>query len=193
VESPAVRIGLIEGVSLLPNPIFDDERGRLQKVFFSDTENKSIFSFEVKEAFFTFSQNKVFRGLHFQSGPHAAAKIITLIKGEIIDFLLDLRLNSTSRHILQIIPMSDIKPFSIYVPKGVAHGYLTVGEQNIVNYLMDVSFCQTCDNGVNAIQIATINNLMHSYKTQIISPRDLSLPNLGNVQLKEDDSCIFLS
>jgi dTDP-4-dehydrorhamnose 3,5-epimerase len=75
------------------------------------------------------------RGLHFQLPPFAQSKLIKLIDGGIIDFVVDIRKDSPNYKELYIY---DLEPGDeLYVPKGFAHGFLTTKDNTIVQYLVD--------------------------------------------------------
>lgn len=112
-----------------------------------------------------------FRGLHHQSGKHAQAKLISVVKGSIIDFLVDLRKNSFETTRFFRLQAGD----QVYVPKGFAHGFLALEEDTIIQYLVDSaylpekerSFDWTSNQTVRELILAEVgdkNNLLISVK-----------------------------
>jgi len=75
------------------------------------------------------------RGLHFQLPPFEQAKLIKVIDGGIIDFIVDIRLKSQSYKELSIYDMGPGD--ELYVPGGFAHGFLTTKDNTVVQYLVD--------------------------------------------------------
>ncbi len=130
-------------------PIYNDNRGRLFKAYETTNSSTSSGSFVTHEHFFTESRKNVFRGMHFQGSPHSVSKIISIVEGAAIDFLFDMRRRSLTFRKLQIINLDEKEPASIYIPVGVAHGYLSVAEKTIISYKMDGPFCSKCDSGFN--------------------------------------------
>jgi dTDP-4-dehydrorhamnose 3,5-epimerase len=169
-----VELGVIDGVFIWECMLREDNRGYFFKPYSSLELAPAIGHFETFEHFFTLSKKGVFRGMHFQGNPHAVSKIISIVKGEIIDFLLDLREESSTHRKLQIIPLSDRTPSSIFVPEGVAHGYLTLTEDTIISYRQNGPFCNHCDAGVNPISIQEYLGV--KLENTIQSQRDLELP-----------------
>jgi dTDP-4-dehydrorhamnose 3,5-epimerase len=77
------------------------------------------------------------RGMHYQCDPFAQTKIVTCLQGTIFDVIVDLRRNSDSFLAWEGQLLSEDDGISIYVPKGFAHGYLTLKDETIVTYLID--------------------------------------------------------
>jgi dTDP-4-dehydrorhamnose 3,5-epimerase len=78
------------------------------------------------------------RGLHFQKYPYQQAKLVKVINGGIIDFVVDI--DSESPSFLKI-KMFEMNPGDeLYVPKNYAHGFLTLKENTVVQYLVDNSY-----------------------------------------------------
>jgi len=154
-------------------PIYNDTRGRLFKAYETTNSFASLGSFVTYEHFFTESRKNVFRGMHFQGGPHSVSKIISIVEGAAIDFLFDMRRRSLTFGRLQIINLEEKEPASIYIPAGVAHGYLSVEEKTIISYRMDGPFCSKCDSGFNGELVSHL--LPIPLAETIRSPRDTAL------------------
>jgi dTDP-4-dehydrorhamnose 3,5-epimerase len=168
-----VTPGPVSGVRVWQHKVFEDTRGKLSKVYVFDSEELGNTQFQTFEHFFTFSKLNVFRGMHLQSGIHSSAKIISLVHGSVTDFLLDLRADSSTFGKLQVAKIDDKTPQSVYVPKGVAHGYVSHSDNTIISYRYEVAFCQECDSGISPSLIGPhigvpLDNL-------ILSDRDASM------------------
>ncbi len=179
---PEITLGAIDGVELWKMPVFSDLRGRLFKAFVAGDQGSFSTPFSTYEHFFTESHRNIFRGMHFQGAPHAVTKIISLIQGATIDFLLDMREESKTFGFLQIQEMDAVKPLSLLIPTGVAHGYLVLEEKTLISYRMDGPFCENCDSGVSADFVAEY--LPMSLAETIRSARDLTLPIFGQSDYK---------
>jgi dTDP-4-dehydrorhamnose 3,5-epimerase len=174
------KIGNVKGVHVWNMPTHPDDRGRLFKA--STAADTKVFPvpFNTYEHFFTESRQYVFRGMHFQGHPHAVSKIISIVQGKAIDFLFDMRQNSETYGILQIVELDDREPASIFIPIGVAHGYLALGEKTIISYRMDGPFCGKCDGGFSGELVAEY--LPIQFSTTIQSARDSSLIEYQNYE-----------
>ena len=114
---------------------FLDKRG-----FFSEIYNKEFLAnIGINETFvqdnYSYSKQKyTLRGLHFQKYPHEQAKIVRVIQGSILDIVLDIRKDSNTYLKSLNFELSKKNFSSIYIPKGFAHGFLTLEENSEVMY-----------------------------------------------------------
>ena len=169
-------IGNVKGVQVWPMPTHPDVRGRLFKAYTEADAELFPIPFHTYEHFFTESKKNVFRGMHFQGSPHAVSKIISLVQGKAMDFLYDMREESETYGNLQIINLDDAEPASVFIPVGVAHGYLSLVEKTIISYRMDGPFCGNCDGGFSGELVTDFLPILLSETIQ--SHRDLELINL---------------
>jgi dTDP-4-dehydrorhamnose 3,5-epimerase-like enzyme len=170
------KIGNVDDVHVWSMPTYPDVRGRLFKAYSSANLELLPIPFDTYEHFFTESKINVFRGMHFQGNPHAVSKIISIVQGSAIDFLFDLRENSATFRNLQVINLDATSPSSIFIPPGVAHGYLATTEKTIISYRMNGPFCANCDGGFSGELIASF--LPISFAKTIQSVRDAALIQL---------------
>lgn len=180
------KVGPISGVQVWKMPSFPDVRGRLFKAYTAADTHVFPIPFNTFEHFFTESNLNVFRGMHFQGSPHAVSKIISIVQGKAVDFLFDMRENSETFENLQVIDLDEVDPVSIYIPTGVAHGYLALRDKTIISYRMDGPFCGNCDGGFSGEFIA--NLLPVPFFESIQSVRDLSLVAYKNFKYLSDCS-----
>ena len=166
-------IGDVKGVHMWKMPTHPDVRGRLFKAYTAaDTELFPV-PFDTYEHFFTESKKDVFRGMHFQGKPHAVSKIISVVQGKARDFLFDMREDSDSFGNLQIVDLDESMPTSIFIPTGVAHGYLALEEKTIISYRMDGPFCGNCDGGFNGGLVADYLPILLSATIQSVRDAEL--------------------
>jgi len=120
---------------LIEPEIYSDERG-----FFLESYNKKEFSKIVgKEITFvqdnySKSQKNVLRGMHFQINPEAQGKLIKVISGEIYDVIVDIRRSSSTFMEWEGINLSSSCKKQIWIPRGFAHGFLTLSDVAEVSY-----------------------------------------------------------
>ena len=118
----------IKDVVFLKNISFKDNRGYFKELL-KEKDFKKKFPFLVM----SFSKKNVIRGLHLQT-KNSQGKFVSVIKGEILDVVVDLRKNSKTfgMHISTIISEKNSK--SIFIPPGFAHGFCTLSNENYVVY-----------------------------------------------------------
>ena len=90
----------------------------------------------------------ILRGLHFQQGEHAQAKLVSVIKGKVIDVAVDMRPESSTylQHIA--IELSEQNHLQLFVPRGFAHGYSVLEDNTIFFYKCDNYYHKASEGGV---------------------------------------------
>ena len=179
-----LTIGNIKGVHVWSMPNHPDVRGRLFKAYTAADIELFPIQFNTYEHFFTESRKNVFRGMHFQGSPHAVSKIVSLVQGKAMDFLFDMREDSETYRNLQIVDLDDSMPASIFIPTGVAHGYLALAEKTIISYRMDGPFCGNCDGGFSGGMVAS--HLPVLLSETIRSIRDAELVEFEEYQFRSE-------
>jgi len=151
-----------------------DNRGSFQKIL-KDYE-PSIFptSTKIQEVFISESLEGSIRGMHLQVNDPENFRLITVIKGEVADCLIDLRPTSKSYLKHQMIELSEENGISILVPPGVAHGFQAQTTATML-YISGSRWEPALDLGVNPISFGAEWPLPPGE----ISNRDLQLPNLS--------------
>ena len=154
----------IKGLYILKGKKFSDSRGWLREVFkLNYFDKNNIFTIVSK------SKKNVLRGLHLQK-KNSQDKLITVLKGKILDVAVDLRTNSKTFGKHHRIILSDTNSKSFFVPRGFAHGILGLDKENIILY--------TCTkyrdkNNEVAINLNDKNfNIKWPSKKKIISKKD---------------------
>ena len=132
----------IPGVLIIETDVFKDQRG-----YFTETYNKSKYeamgiTTEFVQDNRSFSAQKgTLRGLHWQNPPFAQAKLVSCFRGAVMDVAVDIRKGSPTFGQWVSVELSDKNHRQIFIPRGFAHGFLTLTE--------DVEFCYKCDNVYN--------------------------------------------
>ena len=132
----------IPGVLIIETDVFKDQRG-----YFTETYNKSKYeamgiTTEFVQDNRSFSAQKgTLRGLHWQNPPFAQAKLVSCSRGTVMDVAVDIRKGSPTFGQWVSVELSDKNHRQIFIPRGFAHGFLTLTE--------DVEFCYKCDNVYN--------------------------------------------
>ena len=112
------------------------------------------------------------RGLHFQKPPSAQAKFVRTLIGRIFDVLVDLRPESPTFLKWDSIVLNDETANGVYIPKGCAHGYLTLTDGCIVSYKVDTHYDPQSEGGFLWNDPAFGILWPSTEKEFIISPKD---------------------
>lgn len=164
--------------------IFKDKRGYFIESFnqktFQDATGLHINFVQDNESS---SVKGVLRGLHFQSGEHAQAKLLRVIKGRVLDIAVDIRKDSNTFGEHFSIELSEVNKTQLFVPKGFAHGFVVLEDETIFSYKCDNFYDKESESGV----IFNDEDLNIDWKIPkeklIISDKDLVLPKFKNAQL----------
>ena len=123
----------IDDLLVITPEVFGDDRG-----YFFESYNKkkleNLLDVEFVQDNESQSQKNVLRGLHFQKVPFAQGKLVRVIKGSVLDVVVDLRKDSKTygKHYKRIL--SDKNKEQLYIPKGFAHGFLVLEDETIFSY-----------------------------------------------------------
>lgn len=172
-----VDITNIEGCYILVPTVFKDKRG-----FFFESFNQQCFKEAIGSTINFVQDNQsnssrgVLRGLHYQEGLHAQAKLIRVLEGEILDVVVDLRKNSSTYKKVFTIVLSQQNNKQLFIPKGCAHGFLTLSESASVFYKCDSFYNKESESGLRYDDPEFAIDWQMKDKELIISDKDMELP-----------------
>jgi len=139
---------LIDAYVLAPK-VFEDQRGYFFESFNANKwKELGIASYNWVQENESKSSKGVLRGLHFQKGAAAQAKLVRVIKGEVYDVAVDLRRESESFGKWFGVVLSESNKKQFLVPKGFAHGFLVTSDEAIFSYKCDNFYDPEMDSGV---------------------------------------------
>ena len=123
----------IEGVYLVKPKIFKDERGYFFESFNQKEINKKTNVSFVQDNQ-SLSSKDILRGLHFQKPPFAQDKLVSVIKGSVLDVVVDIRVNSKTYGKYIIEELNEENHHQLFIPIGMAHGFLSLEDHTIFAY-----------------------------------------------------------
>ncbi len=164
--------------------IFGDERG-----YFFESFNQQVF--EEKTGLLinfvqdneAFSNRGVLRGLHFQKGASAQAKLVRVIKGKVVDVAVDVRPKSKTYGKFFSIILSEENKKQLFVPRGFAHGYAVLEDNTIFAYKCDNYYDNSSEGGIIYNDSDLKIDWMLNENEIILSEKDKILPLLKNIAL----------
>lgn len=128
---------------------FKDLRGDFFKTFHVDSFEQKKLTTDWKEEYFSTSKKNVIRGMHFQTPPEDHAKLVTCLTGSVIDVIVDLRKDSqTFKKHIAIVLDANSKNKMIYIPKGCAHGFLSLKDDTLMHYKVSSVYSPENDVGI---------------------------------------------
>ena len=174
----------LKGCFIIEPKIFKDSRGYFFESFnqhrFNELIGKNIDFVQDNESF---SSKGVLRGLHFQTGEYAQAKLVRVIKGMVLDVVVDLRKDSPtfSKHFS--IELSEDNKKQLFVPRGFAHGFIVLSETAVFSYKCDNFYNSASEQGLRYDDPSLGINWRLPTKEFIVSEKDLVLPTLSTLSL----------
>ncbi|SFW31259.1 dTDP-4-dehydrorhamnose 3,5-epimerase [Prevotellaceae bacterium HUN156] len=138
----------IKGVYVIEPRVFNDARG-----YFFEAWKKAEFEEHVgKIDFMQDNESKssygVLRGLHYQKGEYAQAKLVRVIKGKVLDVAVDLRKSSPTFGKYVMVELSDENKRQFFIPRGFAHGFLVLSDEAIFTYKVDNVYAPQAEAGI---------------------------------------------
>ena len=162
--------------------MISDERGHFMETFRQDLLEKFI-GYEVNFCQDNESKSSfgVLRGLHYQTSPYAQTKLVRVIKGSVLDVIVDVRKGSPTFGEYISIELNEINKRQVFIPKGFAHGYVVLSDEAIFSYKVDNYYSPTHDSGI-AYNDAKLNIDWRLSIDQLkLSEKDKNLPSFDKV------------
>lgn len=167
---------------IIHDTVFGDSRG-----YFFESFNKKTF-FEKTGLDINFVQDNqsksskgVLRGLHFQHGEFAQAKLVRVLQGKVLDIAVDLRRNSPTFKQCLAVELSEDSRTQFFVPRGFAHGFVVLSETATFFYKCDNLYNKASEGGVIYNDPELNIDWKLPSKKLLISEKDQVLPTLKEV------------
>tara|TARA_R110002049_G_scaffold65444_9_gene171853 strand:+ start:313 stop:858 length:546 start_codon:yes stop_codon:yes gene_type:complete len=174
----------LKGCFVVEPQVFKDKRGYFVETYNQKKFNKTL-GLDINFVQDNESQSSkgVLRGLHYQLGEHAQAKLVRVIKGKVLDVVVDLRHNSSTFGEYLTIELSEQNKTQFFVPRGFAHGFLVLEDDTIFSYKCDNFYNKESEAGIiyNDKDLAIDWNFPTN--ELIVSEKDILLPNFKYARL----------
>ncbi|HIU18116.1 MAG TPA: dTDP-4-dehydrorhamnose 3,5-epimerase [Candidatus Avidesulfovibrio excrementigallinarum] len=172
----------IEGVYIIEPRVFEDERG-----YFFESYNKA--QFEEAGLHYDFVQDNqskscygTVRGLHFQKGEHAQAKLVRVLEGTVLDVAVDLRKGSATygRHVA--VELSAENKRQLMIPRGFAHGFSVLSDTAVFAYKCDNLYCRESEGGLRFDDPALGIDWRIDVRRALTSEKDKQYPSFADFE-----------
>jgi dTDP-4-dehydrorhamnose 3,5-epimerase len=169
----------LKGCFILEPNVIQDDRGYFMESF---NENAFYKGIGQKANFVqdnqSFSSKGVLRGLHYQTGDHAQAKLVRVLQGEVLDVAVDLRPNSETFGQYETVLLTAENQTQFFIPRGFAHGFLVLSETATFFYKCDNFYNKESEGGL-LFNDTTVNiDWNFPIEQLIISEKDQILPTI---------------
>lgn len=164
--------------------VFGDKRGYFLETFnsekFKALTHQDVTFVQDNESF---SSRGVLRGLHYQLGEHAQAKLVRVVKGEVLDVAVDVRKESPTFGQHVAVNLTEDNKKQLFVPRGFAHGFVVLSDTAIFAYKCDNLYNKASEGGI-IYNDASLNIDWQIDETDmLISEKDTVLPAFENALL----------
>ncbi len=136
-----------EGLYLISSRLYPDKRGAFLETYREDDFRAAGIEARFVQDNVSVSKKGVLRGLHFQA-KHPQAKLVRVLRGAIFDVAVDLRAGSPTRGTCTGVILSAENALQIYIPKGFAHGFLTLSDEAVCAYKCDAFYDPEDQSGI---------------------------------------------
>lgn len=160
----------IDGLIEIVPDIYRDDRGYFMESYSYNKFAENGIDIAFVQDNHSYSKKNVLRGLHFQEPPHAQAKLLRVIRGKIIDVAVDIRKTSPTYGQHRKFELDGEKNHMVLIPKGFAHGFLTLEEETVIHYKCSAHYHGVSENGLKWDDPAL--NIDWGIKKPLLSERD---------------------
>ena len=169
----------IEGLIICEPTVWGDDRG-----YFYEAYNEKVFhAGGITNQFVqdnqAYSGQGILRGLHYQVGDFAQAKLVRVLSGEVLDVVVDIREGSTTFGQHFTIKLSGENKKMMFIPRGFAHGYVVLSEMAEFFYKCDNFYSKAHEGGLRYNDPQLAINWEFDLKKVMVAERDANFPDLG--------------
>ncbi len=173
---------IISGVKIIDPDIHRDARG-----YFCETYNEARYRAAGVVAAFvqdneSCSSRGVLRGLHWQAGEHAQAKLVRVIRGAVWDVAVDIRKGSPTFGKSVSCELTAENGRQFFIPRGFAHGFVVLEDDTLFSYKCDNVYCPEAERGLKFDDPALGIVYPNPGRPFLLSPKDLKHPLLAEIE-----------
>ena len=153
----------IDGVWLIEPNVYSDERGYFMEAFKKDEFEAEIGPVNFVQDNESKSSFGVLRGLHYQKGEYSQAKLVRVLKGEVLDVAVDLRRSSPTfgKHVSALLSEENKRQF--FIPRGFAHGFVVLSEEAVFMYKVDNKYAPQAEASILYLSLIHISEPTRPY------------------------------
>ena len=172
----------IEGVLIIEPVVFEDERG----YFFESYNKEDLKKQGVDYDFIQDNQSKscygTIRGIHFQKGEYAQAKLVRVLEGKVLDVAVDLRKKSKTFGKYVSVELSAENRRQLMIPRGFGHGFSVLSETAVFAYKCDNVYNKASEGGLRFDDPSLGIDWKIDLNKAVLSEKDKNNPLLGEIE-----------
>ena len=169
-----------EGLLIIKPDVFSDERGYFFESYNSEKLKELGYDWQFAQDNQSMSAKNVLRGLHFQYPPFEQAKLIRVIRGSVLDVVVDIRKESRTFGKAHSIILNGTDHTMLFVPPGFAHGFVSLEDQSIFFYICSKPYNKESEGALRWNDPAL--NIDWGIQKPLLSPKDEVAPLLSELE-----------
>ena len=173
IPTPSARLA---GVVLLQSPVYRDERGYFMETYNARDLADVLGPHDFVQDNVSVSHLGVFRGMHTQLAPHAQTKLVRVLSGKLVDYVLDVNPKSPTYKQWECYELQAGDGKSLYIPKGYAHGFIALAQETVLQYKVDAPYtphAEVCYHYASTTIASHAQKLLPQEVSMILSEKDL--------------------
>lgn len=171
------------GLMVIEPRVFNDDRG----YFFESFHRQRYLDAGIKQEFIQDNESKsvkgVVRGLHYQLGEYAQAKLVRVVQGCVLDVVVDLRAGSPTFGKWFSVELSDENKKQLFVPRGFAHGFSVLSETAVFSYKCDNVYHQAAERSIHPFDPQLNVDWKIEKGSAIVSEKDSNGPSFEAAEM----------
>ena len=171
----------IEALILIKPKIWKDKRGYFFESFNAAQLKEAGYQYDWVQDNEAFSTYGAIRGIHFQHAPMAQAKLVRVVKGRVLDVVIDLRPSSTTFKEVRTFELSEENKNQLLIPGGFGHGYAVLSPEAIFVYKCDNYYSPQHEGGIRFDDPKLSIDWQIPKSDHNVSDKDLQLPFLDSL------------
>ncbi|MBW8870866.1 MAG: dTDP-4-dehydrorhamnose 3,5-epimerase family protein [Leifsonia sp.] len=162
---------------------YDDSRGTFLEWYRFDALEEAVGrSLDLRQANLSVSKRGVVRGIHFADTPPGQAKYVTVPRGAIIDYVVDLRVGSPTFGASAEVRLDDVDRKAVFLAEGLGHAFVALSDDTVVNYLVSSTYSPTLEHGISPFDADVALEFPAEAGELIVSDKDRDAPTLAEAR-----------
>lgn len=158
-----------------------DDRGVFLEWYRFDVLEEAVgHSLSLKQANTSVSRKGVVRGIHFADVPPSQAKYVTVTRGAVIDYVVDLRLGSPTFGSWDAVRLDDVDRKALYIAEGLGHAFVSLADDTSVSYLVSEPYNHAAEHGIDPLDPDIALKFPDEAGELLLSPKDTDAPSLAS-------------
>lgn len=175
-----IRELVVPGAFEISPVLRGDDRGVFLEWYRHDLLADAVgHSLDLRQANTSVSAKGVLRGIHFADIPPSQAKYVTVTRGAVIDFAIDIRVGSPTFGQWDSVLLDTVDRRAIYLAEGLGHAFVALEDDSTVSYLVSDTYRPAAEHGITPLDPDVALDLPFALDDLLLSPKDVEAPTLA--------------